>query len=239
MSKLSLAMKLLDILQQDFYKELPKSMGLFGLAACKDMWQKEPGAFLKYAEETRGLTPHEAHLLIALFRAESLGDEFKKQVPTENEARLALLYFGVGLNVGMCDQHIAVKLQKQLDNYNRKKLRAKTHRAKSHFTLVMEYLFKLCISNGKTELIAPGNPDEFMMFIQRSIREGKGQDKNVAQRIDKVGLSEVNPAKGYIKMHENFGRPKPREGIDPLTYPRVEVQKELSRLRKKYSQSVK
>lgn len=109
-------------------------------------------------------------------------------------------------------------------------------RGTSSFTDVMEYLFKQCRDKDKDNLLTAGNIDGFMKFAKQSIQDGKNQDQYVAERIaDAI----INGAYGYFYMQEGHGRSKPKKGIDPNKYPRSEIQKLLSALRKKNSQSLK
>lgn len=218
MSKLELAIDLLNVLEHSIYKRLPKAIGLIRKAQCSHEWQQNPGNFLKYMKDSHGLNENESHQLIALFRVESLKQEFKNQAPTEAEAYIALKYFGIGANIGLSGHHMDKHLQKRLDSFDRKNSPVSCYRTKSHFSNVMEYLYCLCLEKGKAELIAPGNPDGFLEFVQKVIRDGKNQDQYVSERIDRV----VKGAHGYVYMHGKYSKTtKIKKGEDPREYNRA------------------
>jgi hypothetical protein len=210
-------------------------------AQCSGEWENDQHNFVERMRVLHNLGEEESHSLIAIFCAESLRQDIKEmeQAPTEATASFALKLFRVGVNMALGAQYFSEPLKKYIAELeplaeHAKKFTAKAtkHRKKSHFTCIIDYLYCLCRDNGQAALIAPGNIDEFMEFVQKTIRPGNKQNQHVAEYIDRV----VCKANGFFYMQEGKGKTtKQKPGSDPNEYRRQTIQTELSRLRKKYS----
>jgi len=183
-----------------------------------------------------GLEKDTCHALIALFRIESLKQDIAKQAPTEVVTQLALQFFGIGINTGLGSKHITGPLKKRLEKYCRTATPANKSRGKSSFTIVMEYLCKLCQANGKNELLIPGNIDGFMKFAKGLADDTPKQDPEVAGRISRVVVGDS----GFFEMQVGHGKKsKTKKVSEELKYYRATIQDKLSKLRPKGSAPIK
>jgi hypothetical protein len=176
------------------------------------------------------------HALVALSHIRALKAEFllslplPEQMPLDTAARIAQMFFEVGLFAGSSLPSAARKAL-TLGHYSRKGKTPSTVRGKAAFTEVMEYLVELCRKEGRCDLLTKGNIDGFMKFVQKRIEDNKNQDQFLAERIKEVRTKQG----GYFKMQEGYGKERVKPGEDKNGQSRQRIQNELSKLRKKIS----